>query len=74
MDQNEMIESIIALTHGEQLVLFKHLLQFEKLKCSSIDEIVSISPQLKRWMEFTKEQTDAPDRFSIVAVRGRGSL
>lgn len=55
MDQNEMIESIIVLPHGEQLVLFKRLLQFEKLKYSSIDEIVSISPQLKSRMEFTKE-------------------
>ena len=69
-----MIESIIVLPHGEHLKLFKRLLQFEKLKYSSIDEIVSISPQLKRWMEFTKEQTVAPGRFSIVAVRGRGSL
>ena len=74
MDQNELIESIIILPHGEQLELIKRLLQSEKLLYSSIDEIVSISPQLKRWMEFTKEQTVAPGRFSIVAVRGRGSL
>ena len=63
MNTSEMIQSILTLHNEERMELFKHLLQSEKLKYSSINEIVSESPLLKRWMDSTKEQTDAPDDF-----------
>jgi len=58
-----MIDAILVLRDEKQVEMFKRLLHSEKLKYSSIDEIISSSPLLHRWMESTKEQTDTPDEF-----------
>ena len=47
----------------QQLILFKQMLKEGDLKKVPIQEIVHSSPLLARWMDLTKETTDAPDEF-----------
>ena len=63
MRTNNKISKLMGLPHEQRLEAFKEMLKGGDLRKVPIDEIVSTSPQLKRWMEFTKTQTYAPDEF-----------
>jgi len=63
MKTNDKKSELLELPHEQQLEAFKEMLKGGGLRKVPIQEIVNFSPMLQRWMDFTMEQTDAPDEF-----------
>ncbi len=64
MDLIRRMNDLMENTSSEaRLDIFKQMLTDGDLKKVPIEEIVNTSPILERWMNFTKELTDAPDEF-----------